>query len=202
VRLVLEAHHFPNLAHGQPRLRHRLPPREKPEKVTIAGLSYLSLTGPTCRGTVARHTVERRPDTTWNPGPHGVESACCGSFGFTESYSTSALTPNLGSGLNLILPVISYENLGYQPILSLVFDLSSDSVSGTVSGPQASIGPGVDQVGATYTLDMVGTLTPELTTTIPHMAAPEIDPVSGASGFALLFGSLLVLRGRRPLKLN
>jgi hypothetical protein len=127
--------------------------------------------------------------------PGATISTCCGAF--TESYTTSALTPDLGSGLNLILPVISYANLGEQPLLSLVFDLSSDSVSGTVAGPQAVSAPGIDQVGATYTLDMVGTLTPELTTTIPPMAAPEIDPASAASGLTLLLGGLLVLRGRK-----
>jgi hypothetical protein len=51
-------------------------------------------------------------------------------------------------------------------------------------------------------MNMVGTLTPVLTTTIPPIAAPEIDPASAASGLTLLLGSLLVLRGRRPLTLN
>jgi len=67
-RLVLKAQYIPNLAHGQPRLRHRLLPRKSPKRSRSLRLSYLSLTGPTCRGTVARHDVEYRPDITWNPG--------------------------------------------------------------------------------------------------------------------------------------
>ena len=35
LRLGLEPQHLTNLTHGQPRLRHRPPPREKPEKVTV-----------------------------------------------------------------------------------------------------------------------------------------------------------------------
>jgi hypothetical protein len=37
--------------------------------------------------------------------------------------------------------------------------------------------------------------------TIRVARAPEIDPASAASGFTLLLGGLLVLRGRRPMKL-
>jgi hypothetical protein len=35
-----------------------------------------------------------------------------------------------------------------------------------------------------------------------HLGAPEIDPASAASGFTLLLGAVLVLRGRRALKLD
>jgi hypothetical protein len=38
--------------------------------------------------------------------------------------------------------------------------------------------------------------------TIRYMAAPEIDPASVASGITLLLGSLVVMRGRRPMKLD
>jgi hypothetical protein len=38
--------------------------------------------------------------------------------------------------------------------------------------------------------------------TIRYMAAPEIDPASLASGLTLLLGGLLVLRGRRPARLE
>ena len=116
-------------------------------------------------------------------------TTCCGGSGFTESYTMSALTPNLSSGLDLTLPLISTQNLGWQPILSLGFDLSNDSVSGMVAGPQANIGPPIDQVGATYTLDMVGKL--KLTT------VAEINPASAAGMLTLLIGGLVVMRGRK-----
>ena len=72
-RLALETQHLADLAHGQPRLRHRRPPREPPRKGHGSVVVLLSLPGPACRGMLARHAVERRPDITWNHGP-----ACCG----------------------------------------------------------------------------------------------------------------------------
>jgi hypothetical protein len=109
------------------------------------------------------------------------------------SSATTPLTPNIGTGLDLILLT---ENNFYlpidQPVVSLDFDLSTDSVSGSISGPAG--GPGVDETAAAYALDMVGTLTHQFTT---PTAAPEIDPASAASMLTLLVGGLLVLRGRR-----
>jgi hypothetical protein len=78
--LGLQPQHLTNLAHGQPRLRHRRPPRGNPEAVTVTGLSCQPSTGPACRGTVARHAVESRPGITWNPGPtcRGIRKLDCG----------------------------------------------------------------------------------------------------------------------------
>ena len=115
---------------------------------------------------------------------------------FTGSYAASAVNPNIGSGLNLIQPLYNSVTLIDEPVLYLGFDLSSDSVSGSV--PTFAAGPSIDQAGVSFTSDMVGTLTPVLTTTIHTMAAPEIDPASAASGITLLLGGLMVLRGRRP----
>jgi hypothetical protein len=71
----------------------------------------------------------------------------------------------------------------------LTLTSSGDSYSGTYCAAHcigyAAQEQGSNQVGGTWT----------------QVAAPEIDPASAASGLTLLLGSLLVLRGRRPLKL-
>jgi hypothetical protein len=148
----------------------------------------------------------------WNAGPasrgimarHGVESATAalittdGAGGpFGETFNTSLInTPDFGSGLNLQVSAFEFY---VGPYLTLGFDLSNNTASGFVTG---SPGSGPSHAGDDYAMNMVGTLTPELTTTIPTTAAPEIDPASAASGVTLLLGSLLVLRGRRPAEVG
>ena len=114
---------------------------------------------------------------------------------FTGTFNTPAIT-NLPSGLTLDY---SEGPFPYPPYLSLTFNLASDTAIGSVSG--CGCGSGESEANANYTLNMVGTLKPELTTTIPPTAAPEIDPASAASSLTMLVGGLLVLRGRRPRRL-
>jgi hypothetical protein len=108
---------------------------------------------------------------------------------FLVSAATTGFTQNIGSGLDLILPTDNSvsQPASVQPTIYLDLNLSSDSVSGYISGPQ--VGPGVDQTGASYALDMVGKLTP--------VTAPEINVASAASMVTLLFGGLVVMRGRK-----
>jgi hypothetical protein len=112
-----------------------------------------------------------------------------GAASYTETFNTSSTNRNLESGLNL---EISYGD-GLPPYLNLAFNLSSDTVSGFVTGVGGS---GESAAGDDFTTNMAGTLTPAHSN--PPTAAPEIDPNLVGSGLALLIGGLAVLRGRGP----
>jgi hypothetical protein len=70
-------------------------------------------------------------------------------------------------------------------------------------------GLGVNNIDTLQGINSQGNSTGSLYFSISHasagnvtLAAPEIDPTSTASGLTLLLGSLLVLRSRRPVKLD
>lgn len=120
-------------------------------------------------------------------------ATCCNDI-YSMSVATTAATPNVGTGLDLVLLT---ENNTYptslQSTVYLDFDLSSDSATGYISGPGGR-GSGLDHIADPYALDMLGTLTPQFTT---PTAAPEIDPAAALSALMLFASGLTILRSRR-----
>jgi hypothetical protein len=90
---------------------------------------------------------------------------------------------------NWLLPNLTTP--GAPPISSIDFEYSF-----TYTSPLPGSSTGWD-VSASYSLTACAT-----TSDCHPAAAPEIDPASTASGLTLLLGSLIVLRGRRSVKVD
>jgi hypothetical protein len=82
---------------------------------------------------------------------------------------------------------------------ALEFDYGTTSLIGYTGGALASITNPFDTVETLSDISQLvsGTLTLQAPPPPPAMSAPEMNPTSAVSEFALMFGGLAVLRGRK-----
>lgn len=145
------------------------------------------------------------PTLSYDPAAVGPDPGSIGTYGNTSYLvpgGANPITSGWAAGYGS-LPTLSFYTVdgsitafdmtfsGFNDYINeqLTLTSSGDSFSGTYCNAHcigyAAQEQGSNQVGGAWTV-----------------AAPEIDPASAASGLTLLLGTLLVLRGRRPLKLN
>jgi hypothetical protein len=106
--------------------------------------------------------------------------------------------------------VLAFFN-GGDPTEMLAFDAVGNPIGGSENGEDTTAG-GWGDLNVTTATDDISTVLiagdrsfraiNEIQYGSAPTQAPEIDPTSAASGLTLLLGGLLVLRGRRPMKLD
>ena len=94
-----------------------------------------------------------------------------------------------------------FNDVLYASGSSLMLDVDGLGLSTTVNGAINIIGYGSGYEYSDVNSTGSATFVPISFSASPVTSAPEIDPASAASGVTLLIGSLIVLRGRRTVKL-